>query len=108
MHMIELEAMYASLLAEIDIFIGFGRSKEAEGIFAVMTRFILLHGVDGASLHHLFRKLEHIPGAYTYAQNIAHLADTTQLFLIKTARENAQALVRMRQAPINTPPSLLG
>ena len=87
MHAIDLEAMYASLLAEIDIFINQNKNKEAEGIFAVMTRFILLYGVDGASLFHLFRKLVHIPNAHTYAQHVERLATPEEVILIATARE---------------------
>ena len=108
MHTIELEALYASLLAEIDIFIKLGRNKEAEGVFAVMTRLITLYGVDGASLYHLFQKLEYIPGAYTYTQNIAQLADTQQLFLIATARECAQTVARAKQTSTQTLPPLFG
>jgi hypothetical protein len=108
MQMIDLEAMYASLLAEIDVFLLLGRTKEAEGVFSAMTRLILINGVDGASLAKLFTKLEHIPGAYTYAQNIAHLTTTEQIFLIVTARESSQMIARMRQAPMFTQPPLLG
>jgi hypothetical protein len=108
MQTIELEAMYASLLAEIDVFILLERKKEAEGVFAVMTRLICLYGVDGASLHRLFAKLEHIPSAYTYAQNIARLATPEQLILFGSARDSSQMVARMRQGQNFTQPPLLG